>query len=114
MATTTNIVIEQGATFSQEFIVKDSAGSAKDLTGYTATAQIRRSYYSSTATDFTTAIVAGDGKVTLSLTAAETAAISVGSTGNNRYVYDLEVASSSETLRPFEGIVTVRPNVTRA
>jgi len=114
MATTTNIVIEQGATFSQEFIVKDSDGSVKDLTGYTATAQIRRSYYSSTSTDFTTAIVAADGKVTLSLTAAETAAISVGSTGNNRYVYDLEVASASETLRPFEGIVTVRPNVTRA
>jgi len=114
MATTTNIVIEQGATFSQDFIVKDSAGDVKDLTGYTATAQIRRSYYSSTATDFTTAVVEADGKVTLSLTAAETAAISVGSTGNNRYVYDLEVASDSETLRPFQGIVTVRPNVTRA
>lgn len=114
MATTTNIVIEQGATFSQDFIVKDSSGNVKNLTGYTATAQLRRSYYSSNATSFTTATVDADGKVTLSLTAAETAAISVGSTGNNRFVYDVEVASSSETLRPFEGIVTVRPNVTRA
>jgi len=114
MATTTNIVIEQGATFSQEFTVLDSAGSAKNLTGYTATAQMRRSHYSSTSTAFTTAVVNATGKVTLSLTAAETAAISVGSTGNNRFVYDIEVASSSETLRPFEGIVTVRPNVTRA
>jgi len=114
MATTTNIVIEQGATFSQDFIVKDSSGSAKDLTGYTATAQMRRSHYSSTSTDFTTAVVEADGKVTLSLTAAETAAITVGSTGNNRFVYDIEVADGSETLRPFQGIVTVRPNVTRA
>lgn len=114
MALTTNLVIEQGATFSQDFIVKDSAGNVKNLNGYTATASMRRSYYSSTATDFTTAVVDADGKVTISLTAAETAAISVGSTGNIRFVYDIEVASASETLRPFEGIVTVRPNVTRA
>ena len=33
---------------------------------------------------------------------------------SGRYVYDIEIASSSETLRVLEGLVTVTPNVTRA
>lgn len=57
MATQQNIVIDQGTTFSTTITAKDSTGSAKDLTGYTTTAQIRKSYYSSSSTDFTTAQV---------------------------------------------------------
>ena len=73
------------------------------------TSQIRKSYDAATKTDFTTAKVDNTGQVTISLTAAETAALKSG-----RYVYDIEIASASETLRVLEGIVTVTPNVTRA
>ena len=70
---------------------------------------MRKSYDAATFTNFTTAKVDATGKVTISMTAAETAALKSG-----RYVYDIEIASSSETLRVLEGIVTVTPNVTRA
>lgn len=108
MATTTNIVIDQGTTFSLDINMTLSDGSAKDLSDYTVTAQLRKSYYSSTSTSFTVVTVNADGKITLSLTAAETGALKAG-----RYVYDCEAASSSETLRVVEGIVTVTPQVTK-
>tara|TARA_A100001035_G_scaffold60245_1_gene45212 strand:- start:3007 stop:3333 length:327 start_codon:yes stop_codon:yes gene_type:complete len=108
MATQQNIVIDQGTTFSTTVTAKDSTGSAKDLTGYTTTAQIRKSYYSSSSTDFTTAQVDGTGVITLSLTAAQTGNLKAG-----RYVYDVESASASETIRVVEGIVTVTPQVTK-
>ena len=109
MATVSNVVIDQGTTFSLELNLTNDDTTAKDLTNYTITSQMRKSYEATTATSFTTAKVNATGKITISLTAAETAAVKAG-----RYVYDIEIASSSETLRVLEGIVTVTPNVTRA
>ena len=109
MATISNIVIDQGTTFSLDLNLTNDDNSAKDLASYTVTSQLRKSYDASTKTDFTTAKVDATGKVTISLTAAETALLKAG-----RYVYDIEIASSAETLRVLEGIVTVTPNVTRA
>ena len=50
------------------------------------------------------------GKVTISLTAAQTAAVKAG-----RYVYDVEITGTSpvETLRVLEGLITVTPEVTK-
>ena len=109
MASISNVVIDQGTTFSLELNLTNDDASAKDLANYTVTSQMRKSYDAATFTSFTTAKVDATGKVTISLTAAETAALKSG-----RYVYDIEIASSSETLRVLEGIVTVTPNVTRA
>jgi hypothetical protein len=109
MASISNIVIDQGTTFSLELNLTNDDASAKDLANYTVTSQMRKSYDAATFTNFTTAKVDATGKVTISMTAAETAALKSG-----RYVYDIEIASSSETLRVLEGIVTVTPNVTRA
>lgn len=108
MATVENIVIDQGQTFSFSLTLSNTDGTAKDLTDYTVTSQMRKSYYTSTATDFTTAKVDLTGEITISLSAAETSAIKAG-----RYVYDVEIASSVETLRILEGIVTVTPEVTK-
>jgi hypothetical protein len=108
MATVNNIVIDQGTTFSFTFSLDNADGTNKDLTDYTVNAQIRKSYYTSTKVDFTTAKVDATGEITLSLTAAETSTLKAG-----RYVYDIEIVSSSETIRVLEGIVTVTPEVTR-
>ena len=108
MATVNNIVIDQGTTFSLDITMTNSDGSAKDLSDYTVTAQLRKSYYSSSSTSFTVETVDGDGEITLSLTATETGALKAG-----RYVYDCEAASSDETIRVVEGIVTVTPQVTK-
>ena len=108
MATVENLVIDQGQTFSFSLTLSNADGSAKDLTSYTVASQMRKSYYTSTATTFTTAKVDLTGELTISLTAAQTSAIKAG-----RYVYDIEISSSSETLRVLEGIITVTPEVTK-
>ncbi len=108
MATVNNIYLDQGTTFDFSFNLTNVDGTAKNLTNYTIFAQIRRSYYSSTKVDFTTAKVSLEGEITISLTANQTAALKSG-----RYVYDVEIQSNQETLRVLEGILTVNPEVTR-
>ena len=53
MATISNIVIDQGTTFSLELNLTNDDTTAKDLTAYTVTSQLRKSYESTSATDFT-------------------------------------------------------------
>jgi hypothetical protein len=84
-------------------------GDPKDLSDYTAAAQMRKSYFTNTAIDFTAEItLPEDGEVTISLTAEETSAIKAG-----RYVYDIEITGEDETLRVLEGIVVINPEVTK-
>lgn len=109
MATVRNIYIDQGTTFSLSVLVSDQNDDAKDLTEYTISAQMRKSYYSTTSTNFTaTASSPTDGEITISLTAAQTTALKAG-----RYVYDIEAASDEETIRVLEGIVVINPEVTK-
>lgn len=109
MAQIQNIYIDQGTTFSLSVTVSDQNGDPKDLTDYTAAAQMRKSYYTNTSIDFTADVsLPEDGEVTISLTAEETTAIKAG-----RYVYDIEISSELETLRVLEGIVVINPEVTK-
>lgn len=111
MATVSNLSIDQGTTYSVTIGVTDTTGSARDLTGYTGRAQLRRSYYTNSNVAFTVAINNPlDGEIELSLTANQTSALKAG-----RYVYDLElVANATSTVeRVVEGIVTIYPEVTR-
>ena len=108
MATVQNITIDQGTTFSLTITLTNDDGTAKVLTDYTVAAQLRKSYYTNTYTSFTTAKVDLTGELTISLSAAQTSNVKAG-----RYVYDIELTSSAETLRILEGIVTVTPEVTK-
>lgn len=111
MATVSNLSIDQGTTYTITIGVTDTTGSARNLTGYTGRAQLRRSYYTNTNTAFTVAINnPAEGEIELSLTAANTSLLKAG-----RYVYDLELVNNStlEVERIVEGIVTVYPEVTK-
>ena len=109
MAGIVNINMDQGASYNMTLTVRGSTGSPTNLTGYTAYAQMRKSYYSSTAYDFTTGITApSSGNISLSMGATSTSALSEG-----RYVYDVEIYNGSSTTRVIEGIVTVTPQVTK-
>lgn len=110
MAGFAELTVEQGASYSTTVTVNGSNGSPTNLTNYTAAAQLRKSYYSSTATDFTVAISdAAGGEITMTLTAANTANLTPG-----RYVYDLLITSpTSVKTRVVEGIATILPSVTR-
>lgn len=110
MADFVELQIEAGATFSTEITVREANGASKNLATYTARSQLRKSYYSTTATDFTLTITdSANGIINMSLTAANTANIRPG-----RYVYDVEIQTQSVVTRIFEGIATVLPNVTKS
>jgi len=109
MAVTSNLLIEQGATFAITINYNDDLGNPNDLTSYTAQSKMRRSFYSANSTALTASITnPANGEIVLSMTAANTANLRPG-----RYVYDLEVSNASQTLRVIEGIITVLPEVTR-
>lgn len=110
MAAYSELQLEQYATFSTTINVEDSQGDAINLYGYSAASQIRKSYYSSTANNFTATVTGiANGEITLSMTAANTANLTPG-----RYLYDLVITSPSEVkTRVVEGIVNVLPGVTQ-
>lgn len=107
----TELFLEQGATFNTTITLDDVSGAAMNLVGYTASSQMRKSYYSSnTSAIFNTSTGGVNGTVTLDLTAASTANIYPG-----RYLYDVYVADQSGTVRTrvLEGIVNVSPQITK-
>lgn len=109
MAEFVELQIEAGATFVTDIVVRDSSGASKNLANYSVRSQLRKSYYSSTAYDFSITISdTANGEITMSMSAANTALIRPG-----RYVYDVEIESSNTVTRIFEGIITVLPNVTK-
>ena len=111
MATICNLFIDQDADFTTTVTINDSTNAALDLTGYTATAMLRKSYKSTTSASFTLAFVnpRTSGQITLTLTDVQTAALSEG-----RYVYDLVITDSGgDKTRVVEGIATIKPSVTR-
>ena len=111
VAAIANLTMDQGATFSTVITVYQD-DSILDLAGYSAAAQMRKTYEStSTSGTFTTAISSPttDGQVTLSMTDTVTTALSPG-----RYVYDLVVTSGGGLkTRVVEGQAIVTPGVTR-
>ena len=113
-ATTYDLTIEQGATFSLVITYKES-GVAINLTGYTARMQVRSTLESATTVvELTTAnsrIALGGaaGTITLTISATDTAALTAG-----RGVYDLELVSGSGIVtRLLQGVATISRNVTR-
>lgn len=110
MAAYSEITIEQGATFSTKLNVEDAYNSPIDLTGYSASSMMRKSYQSSTAYNLIATVTGtANGEITLSMSSANTAALSAG-----RYVYDLIIDDGANTItRVVEGIATVLPSVTR-
>mgnify|MGYP003337507903 CR=1 FL=1 len=119
-----NIELMPGDTFSLNLTVKNSSGSLRNLSGHTAAMQIRPSYSSNTVTEsLSTAngeisINTSSSTVSLTLSAARTAAINVdmnaGMPPRTRYVYDLELTDSANTVsKLMYGEVIVYGEVTR-
>ena len=110
MAAFTELLIEQGATFSTTVNVEDSAGAAINLFGYSASSQMRKSYYATSNTIITSTITGNaNGEITLSMTAANTANLTPG-----RSVFDLLITSPTGVkTRVIEGVIVISPGVTR-
>lgn len=109
MAVKANLDIDQGTDFEATIDLNDSAGDAYDLTGYTVSSQMRKTYASSTAYDFTATHANTSGQITLTMDHTVTNDIPPG-----RYLYDVEIKSSANVVtRVVQGIVTVNGGITR-
>lgn len=109
MAAYSELNIEQYSTFNTIINVGDASGESVNLYGYTAAAQMRKSYYSTSANALTATITGNaNGEITLSMTASNTALLSPG-----RYMYDLVITTGNTKTRIVEGIVNVLPGVTQ-
>jgi hypothetical protein len=110
-----NMIIEQGATHTRSFTYTDDAGTAVNLSGYSARMMARAAYQSSatlfsvsTATSGLTIPTPANGTIVLTLTDAQTAALPCDG------VYDLEIVSPSGVVtRLLQGLVTLSGEVTR-
>jgi len=109
-----DLCLPQGQTFSQSFRWKQD-GAVVDLSGYVGRAMFRSTYEAPTvALSLTTAnggvsISALGGLITLSASAASMSAITAG-----RYVYDMELESSTGIVkRLVEGVAQVTRETTR-
>ena len=111
MAAYLEISIEQGANLTSIVTVNDAQGDAVNLTTYSASSQLRKSYYSSSANTLAATVTGNaNGQITLTMTAANTALLTPG-----RYVYDLVITNSTDNskTRVIEGTAIVLPSVTR-
>lgn len=110
-----DLYIEQGATYNQLFVWKDSNGAAISNSGFTARMQIRKNITSSdiilalTTENGRITLGGANGAITLNISAADTAALATYCG-----VYDLELVSSSGVVtRLLEGQVSISREVTR-
>jgi hypothetical protein len=110
VAAYSELFLEQYADFSTNINLDDTQGDAINISGYSASSQMRKSYYSSTAYNFNVVISnAAQGEILISMDSANTANMSPG-----RYVYDLTITDpNSIVTRVVEGIVIVSPGTTR-
>jgi hypothetical protein len=116
-----NLTGVQGSTWTLAITLTDSGSNAIDLTGYTARAQIRKTYATTTITkSFTCTIDAPlTGVINLSMSASDTSAITCGKTSTesaSTYVYDIEVytTADAEVDRIMGGKLYVSPEVTKS
>jgi hypothetical protein len=105
-----NLIINSGTSFSQDFFLEDSAtNSAMNLNSASVASQMRKWAGSTGVTTFTTSIVnAQSGQIRISLGSSITSTLKPG-----RYVYDVLLTNNSSTSRVVEGMALVREGVTR-
>lgn len=114
MASEVNFTLDQGSTFTQTLVYKDSEGNPVDLTSYTARSKARASLESNVIiwnlTNGNGITLGGaTGEITLTIDAADTADYEPGAV----YVYDLELINGTTITRLIQGQVTVSGEVTR-
>ena len=104
-----NIVVPQGSDFTQTFTSKESNGTARDLSGYSVSAVLRKHDTATSSTAFSAGITsATDGTVTITMTDTTSLNLTPG-----RYVYDVRLVSGIGTVsRLVEGMAMVTAGIT--
>jgi hypothetical protein len=109
-----DLLIEQGATFVQEFVWKNSDGTPVDITGASARMKIRKYKTDEVLVSLTSpsngiTLGGADGKITITISATNTSLLPVCEAR-----YDLEIEDTySFVTRFIEGNVDISAEVTR-
>ena len=103
-----DLVLYKGDYMELYVTIKDESGTAVNLTGSTPKAQLKSSYTSNTAIDFTAALTGTTGQVKISLSSATSSTLTPGS-----YIWDFQITDSGGKVRTYlTGDVTVYNEVT--
>ena len=104
-----NIVVPQGSDFTQTFTSKESNGTARDLSGYSVSAVLRKHDTATSSTAFSAGITsATDGTVTIH-NGSDTTSLDLTP---GRYVYDVRLVSGIGTVsRLVEGMAMVTAGI---
>lgn len=99
-----NLTIDKETTFSENFKLKKD-GAPIDLTDYTFSAKMKKSYTSSSFYEFDVEALEpySDGIIKVGMASSVTAAIPTG-----RYVYDVLITISTNTIKVIEGNILVK------
>ena len=110
MSAQNNLSIDQGADFTYNVYLIDSAGVAVDLTGFNGNCQLRTSYTSNVyfTMDVNVSTV-NTGLITLSMNSATSSTLTAA-----KYLYDVKLTSNNNIVsRLMEGVISVNKDVTR-
>ncbi len=110
MASVTNFALDQGSDFEAQIQIRDTLGNPRNVVGYTFASQMRKSFTSSTATNFVVTVEdATIGLIRITMSNAVTAAVKAGN-----YLFDIEMTDpAGKKTRVLEGQITVFAEVTR-
>lgn len=110
MAITRNLYIDQGSEFYQEFPITDANKNVINLSAFTASASMKKSYASTDSINLNANIPEpANGIVSLYLTSDQSTELAAG-----RYVFDLVITNltTEGRIRAVEGICVINPGVT--
>lgn len=113
-----NLEIEQGSTYTLQITLKDDQGAARDLTGYQARGQIRKSAQDITKIcDLTCTIsTPASGIIVITLPASTSSAIQLRGcnySNTSTFYYDIEIYQSTYVERILNGSAIISPEVTK-
>ncbi len=112
MSAYVELYLDQGTTFNNIINLTDDVNNTPiNISGYTVTSQMRRSYYSANISANITCTLSNvaNGEITMTMTAANTANIKPG-----RYLFDVKTSDIYNTIsRVLEGTITVSPQITK-
>lgn len=102
-----NIVIPQGADFSETFTSTESDGSASNLSGYSGVAKIKKHPDATSSQSFSVSITGATGEVSIAMTSGKTVSLNPG-----RHYYDIYLTSGSGAVsRMVEGMAFVTAGI---
>jgi hypothetical protein len=111
MAQFIELDLDQGTDFSYDLDLTTDDGTPINVTNYTFSSSIKKSYYSTanTATFTITVVNAANGNLRFSIASTITANIKAG-----RYLFDVkQIDSGNTTSRILEGVIRVNPQITK-